>query len=116
MTAQATYYTRESFLSAHDDIADHKKNRLVAYVLGFAKNWAIDWGGLLQFFDPESGEIIESFLPTFNGLTLFRVPQWHSVSFVAPFARAPRFSVTGWYYGEESEKNEGAANIPVELS
>ncbi len=105
ITAQAVCYTRESFLSAHDDVADEKKNRLVAYVLGFAKDWKIDWGGLLQFHDPDGGRIIDSFLPTFNGLTLFRVPQWHSVSFVTPFALGPRFSVTGWYYGEEAKNN-----------
>jgi len=110
ITAQATHYTRESFLCAHDDVAEHKKNRRVAYVLGFAKDWVMDWGGLLHFFDPEGGGVIESFLPTFNGLTLFRVPQWHSVSFVTPFARGPRFSVTGWYYGEETENNDAPAS------
>ena len=108
ITAQAACYTRESFLSAHDDVADYEKNRLVAYVLGFAKDWKIDWGGLLQFLDPEGSRVIDSFLPTFNGLTLFRVPQWHSVSFVTPFALGPRFSVTGWYYGEEAKNNGNA--------
>ena len=116
ITAQATCYTHESFLSAHDDVADHKKNRLVAYVLGFAKDWKIDWGGLLQFHDPQGGRVIDGFLPAFNGLTLFRVPQWHSVSFVTPFAQGPRFSVTGWYYGEEPEKNEDAANASGEAA
>jgi Rps23 Pro-64 3,4-dihydroxylase Tpa1-like proline 4-hydroxylase len=105
ITAQATCYVPESFLSVHDDVADEKKNRLVAYVLGFAKDWKIDWGGLLQFHDPDGSRIIDSFLPIFNGLTLFRVPQWHSVSFVTPFALGPRFSVTGWYYGEEAKNN-----------
>jgi len=110
MTAQATCYSRECFLTAHDDVAEHKNNRLVAYVLGFAKDWKIDWGGLLQFFDPKDGKVIDSLLPAFNGLTLFRVPQWHSVSFVTPFALGPRFSVTGWYYGEETEATSNNAN------
>jgi SM-20-related protein len=110
ITAQATHYTRESFLCAHDDIADHKNNRLVAYVLGFSKDWISDWGGLLQFFDKEGGDVIESYIPSFNGLTLFRVPQWHSVSFVTPFARVPRLSVTGWYYGEETQTSGDPAN------
>jgi len=113
LTAQATHYTRESFLCAHDDVADHKDNRLVAYVLGFTKDWASDWGGLLQFFDREGGEVVDSFLPTFNGLTLFRVPQWHSVSFVTPFARGSRLSVTGWYYGEETENSDDPASASV---
>ena len=106
VSAQATCYIRESFLTAHDDVADHNKNRLVAYVLGFTKDWKSDWGGFLQFLDPESGRVIGSFPPTFNALTLFRVPQWHSVSFVTPFAMGQRFSVTGWYYREDS-KNDG---------
>jgi len=116
ITAQAACYTRESFLSAHDDVADDKKNRLVAYVLGFAKDWKIDWGGLLHFHDQEGGRIIDSFLPTFNGLTLFRVPQWHSVSFVTPFSLGPRFSVTGWFYGDEPQKNGDTANASGEAA
>jgi SM-20-related protein len=105
ITAQATCYMPESFLSAHDDVADNVENRLVAYVLGITKDWKFDWGGFLQFLDPESGKVIDSFPPTFNSLMLFRVPQWHSVSFVTPFALRPRISVTGWYYGEEAKSN-----------
>jgi SM-20-related protein len=29
-------------------------------------------------------------------LTIFKVPRQHSVGFVAPFAAAPRHSITGW--------------------
>lgn len=108
ITAQATCYVPESFLFTHDDIADSAPNRLIAYVLGFTKGWKHDWGGLLQFLDPQSGEIIESFPPTFNSLMMFRVPQWHSVSFVAPFALRPRISVTGWCYSETKSDGNGA--------
>ena len=108
ITAQATCYVPESFLSAHDDVSDNVENRLVAYVLGITKDWKFDWGGFLQFLDPESGKVIDSFPPTFNSLMLFRVPQWHSVSFVAPFALKPRISVTGWYYGEDANTNGNA--------
>jgi Rps23 Pro-64 3,4-dihydroxylase Tpa1-like proline 4-hydroxylase len=46
-----------------------------------------------------------SYIPAFNALTLFRVPQWHSVSYVTPFAMGPRFSVTGWFRGNEPERD-----------
>lgn len=104
----ATCYMRESFLSAHNDAAESLEDRLVAYVLSFAKDWKFDWGGLLQFLDAEDGRVIDSFLPTFNALTLFRVPQLHSVSFVTPFAMGPRISVTGWYHGPAAKKNAKA--------
>jgi Rps23 Pro-64 3,4-dihydroxylase Tpa1-like proline 4-hydroxylase len=29
-------------------------------------------------------------------MNIFRVPQLHAVSYVAPFARADRYSITGW--------------------
>jgi SM-20-related protein len=94
----ATCYMRESFLTAHPDAPID--DRLVAYVFRFTKNWKIDWGGHLQFHDDENGQIVDSYIPAFNALTLFRVPQWHSVSFVTPFAMGPRFSVTGWFHGK----------------
>jgi SM-20-related protein len=81
-------------------------HRRVAYVLGLTKDWKFDWGGFLQFLDPESGRVIDSFPPAFNVLTLFRVPQWHSVSFVTPFAMGQRLSLLGWYYGAEAKINE----------
>ena len=96
----ATCYTRDSFLTAHPDAPID--DRLVAYVFSFTKEWKADWGGLLQFFDGENGKIVDSLIPAFNALTLFRVPQWHSVSIVTPFAMGPRFSVTGWFRGGAS--------------
>jgi SM-20-related protein len=74
----------------------------VAYVFSFTKNWKIDWGGLLQFHDDENCKIIDSYVPAFNALTIFRVPQWHSVSYVTPFAMGPRYAVAGWYHGDKS--------------
>jgi SM-20-related protein len=97
----ASRYMRESFLAAHNDAAESLEDRLVAYTIGFSKDWKFDWGGLLQFLDAEDGRVVDSYLPTFNTLTLFRVPQLHSVSYVTPFAMGPRLSVTGWYHGDK---------------
>ncbi|MEG3182286.1 2OG-Fe(II) oxygenase [Sphingomonas sp. LT1P40] len=92
--AQATRYLSGDFLTAHDD-AVPGKNRHAAYVLGLTPQWRAEWGGLLLFHGGAGG-IAEGYVPGFNTLSLFAVPQAHSVSLVAPYAAHPRLSVTGW--------------------
>ena len=91
--AQATYYRPGDYLTLHDDTGVGE--RRAAYTLGFTRNWRADWGGQLLFHAPD-GEIVRGLQPGFNVLTLFRTPQWHSVAPVAPYAGAPRLSITGW--------------------
>ncbi|WP_299307473.1 2OG-Fe(II) oxygenase family protein [uncultured Croceicoccus sp.] len=91
---QATRYLPGQFLTAHDD-AVAGKNRVAAYVLNLTPKWRSEWGGLLQFHRAD-GDIECGFSPGYNVLNLFRVPQMHSVSFVAPFAAEPRLAITGW--------------------
>lgn len=92
---QATLYLPGHFLNSHNDkIAGHK--RRVAYVLNMSKNWNPDWGGLLQFYDAEKS-VEQVFVPRFNSLTLFTVPQDHAVTAVAPYAPHGRFAITGWF-------------------
>ena len=93
--AQATKYLSGHFLTTHDDDVGGK-NRRAAYVLSMTKNWRADWGGQLQFFG-EDGQVERAFVPGFNTLSVFLVPQRHAVSALAPFAGAPRFSITGWF-------------------
>lgn len=92
--AQATSYSAGHFLTTHDDDVDGKE-RQAAYVFGLTESWRPDWGGLLRFHTSD-GEVEEAWLPRFNALTVFRVPQLHSVSAVAPIALGRRHSVTGW--------------------
>jgi Rps23 Pro-64 3,4-dihydroxylase Tpa1-like proline 4-hydroxylase len=92
--AQATAYGPGHFLTPHDDLAP-KQQRRVAYVLNLTPQWNVEWGGLLTFHD-DTTKTAEAFIPAFNTLNLFAVPQPHSVSFVAPFAPRRRYSVTGW--------------------
>lgn len=99
--AQATRYMPGHFLTKHNDIAD-KEYRHVAYVLNMTKNWRADWGGLLQFTD-EHDNVVETFMPAFNSLTLFSVPMWHHVSYVAPFATLGRYAITGWGLSRPAE-------------
>jgi SM-20-related protein len=94
-SAQATRYRPGQFLKYHTDI-DSREGRLYAYVINLTRDWQADWGGLLQFIDA-SGAVVDTFLPRYNALSLFRVPQGHAVSLVAPWARTPRLSITGWF-------------------
>ncbi|MFC5344737.1 2OG-Fe(II) oxygenase family protein [Brevundimonas staleyi] len=92
--AQATRYTAGHYLTEHDD-EKPSAGRLYAYVLNLTPDWRTDWGGLLAFID-EDDHVAEAYRPSYNALNIFRVPQRHAVSFVAPFAAAPRLSITGW--------------------
>ena len=92
--AKASRYTAGDFLTLHHDRQDGS-SRIAAYVFGLTEGWRAEYGGLLLFHEP-GGEIERGFVPAMNALTLFAVPQGHSVSQVTPFAPVPRLSVTGW--------------------
>jgi len=93
--AQFTRYTSGQFLTRHkDDITPER--RRIAYVMGFSEDWHPDWGGLLQFFETD-GTPRDAWIPAFNSLSLFDVRHVHSVTYVTPFARTPRLSLTGWF-------------------
>ncbi|MEO0440292.1 MAG: 2OG-Fe(II) oxygenase family protein [Pseudomonadota bacterium] len=94
-SAQATCYQPGDFLSEHDD-SHSQEPRRIAYVLNLTiPDWKSEWGGFLNFFDND-GNVSLGLRPVFNTLNLFRVPQRHSVSLVAPSAPIGRFSITGW--------------------
>jgi len=92
--AQCTRYRPGDYLNRHTDEAEGK-NRLFAYVMNLTPGWSVDWGGLLQFIDPD-GHVAEAYTPAFNALNIFKVPQPHSVSMVTPFAGGHRLAITGW--------------------
>jgi SM-20-related protein len=95
VNAQATRYGAGQFLTRHQDKHEHE-NRVCAYVINLSKHWDSDWGGLLQFHDQEN-RLLESYVPYWNHLSLFRVPQSHSVSLLSPWAGQPRLAITGWF-------------------
>ena len=94
INGQATRYLPGHFLTSHDDGIDGE-DRVAAYVINLTRNWRADWGGLLQFHNA-SDDIPLALKPGFNTIHLFRVPRQHSVSYVTPFAAAPRYAITGW--------------------
>jgi SM-20-related protein len=91
---QATYYASGHFLKLHNDDAKAGDDRRYACVVGLTKEWQSDWGGLLQFVD--DNKVTRSFTPSFNSCAIFKVPRDHQVSYVAPYAGKPRYSLTGW--------------------
>ncbi len=99
--AQYTRYTPGQFLTRHRDDAA-SEHRRVAYVYSLTQGWHPDWGGLLQFFEND-GTPRDAWLPAFNTLSLFEVRHVHSVTYVAPFARSPRLSLTGWFRSQGSK-------------
>ena len=90
---QATLYAPGHFLNVHNDTGDNAERR-AAYVMGFSKEWQTNWGGHLLFLDGD--DIEKGFSPSFNTLTLFKVPRSHIVTQVTNFAGAGRYSITGW--------------------
>jgi hypothetical protein len=93
---QATRYRPGHYLTRHLD--DPKgESRRYAFVIGMTKMWRPDWGGLLQFFSEDGLSGAEALIPGFNCIDLFDVKHWHSVTYVAPFAQAPRLALSGWF-------------------
>ena len=95
VNAQATRYRPGHFLKLHND-SHASDGYLYAYVLNLSRDWNADWGGLLQFISA-TGAVEQTFVPVWNSLSLFRVPTFHAVSLVAPWAERPRLAITGWY-------------------
>ncbi len=94
-TLQCTRYRPGQYLMPHEDM-DVSEGRRYAFVINLSRDWRPDWGGQLQFIGPDGG-IVETFLPRWNSLSLFRVPQSHQVTLVSPWAVRPRHALTGWW-------------------
>ncbi len=98
--AQACWYSPGCFLKDHDDGNVTDEDRRFAYVIGLTKDWEADWGGQLQF--TEEGKVTKTITPSFNTITLFKVPQSHHVNFVAPYAGKARLTITGWLRADKA--------------
>lgn len=93
---QASRFVPGQVLTEHSDRGGGK--RLFAHVFNFSRAWNPDWGGLLVFYD-KTGHVSRGFAPVFNSLNLFRTPQSHAVTQIAPFAQRPRLAISGWLMG-----------------
>lgn len=92
--AQCTRYRPGHFLLPHEDI-DEQEGRRYAYVLNLTRDWKPDWDGQLQFIEGDT--VVDTLLPRWNTLSLFRVPQRYQVTLVVSWATAPSLAMTGWW-------------------
>jgi len=91
--AMATLYEPGNFLKNHDDLQYFEnEDRKCACVLQLSKDWVPDWGGNLIFTSGSEHEF--GITPTFNQFAIFKVPHDHHVSYVAPYATKPRYTIT----------------------
>jgi len=90
-------YSNGNFLSTHSD----KGNGRLAFVINLTKFWKPHYGGNLHFLNNERTEIIETYVPQFNNLIIFHVPEEngipHYVSHVAPNIKLSRYAISGWF-------------------
>lgn len=93
---QATLFGPQHFLGRHQD-QQLEEGWTIAYVLNMTTvDWHPDWGGYLLFYN-DDGDVIDGYLPRFNTLNLFTVPQHHAVGYVPPHAPQGRISISGWF-------------------
>ena len=97
----ANLYEPSHFKNLHDDMrldknARDRSVRRYAVVLGFTKNWSVNWGGEMSFYPGPNPISAETSYPGFNSLEIFEIPVLHRVSMVMPFAAKGRYTITGW--------------------
>lgn len=91
----ASCYGPNHFLGRHID-SHVEEGWRIAYVLNLTiDDWYPDWGGYLVFYD-DDGNVETGYMPRFNTLNLFKVPQAHAVTYVPPFAPRGRYAISGW--------------------
>jgi Rps23 Pro-64 3,4-dihydroxylase Tpa1-like proline 4-hydroxylase len=90
-------YKTGNFLSPHSD----RGNGRLAFVINLTKFWKPQYGGNLHFMNDDRTEILDTFVPEFNNLVIFYVPEGdgvpHFVSHIAPNVKHNRFAITGWF-------------------
>jgi len=97
--ARATCYRPGYFLTEHEDALE-RGQRLFAFELNLTPRWQPDWGGQLLFVRPD-GHVAEAYTPAWNALNIFKTPQPHAISVVAPFAQGVRYAIGGWICAEK---------------
>lgn len=90
-------YKAGNFLAPHSDAGNGK----LAFVINLTKYWKPQYGGNLHFMNENRTEIIDTFVPEFNNMVIFNVPEGggipHFVSHIVPSVKYFRFAVTGWF-------------------
>ena len=101
VTCQSTRFRSGHFVlfNSATALSDKTRKRRICFHLGLTADWKPEWGGLLEFRN-QHDKSIEAFVPCFNTLDLFLVPQGYWISSVAAFAPAMRLAVSGRIYAK----------------
>ena len=89
-------YKSGHYLAPHSDINNGK----LAFVINLSYNWKPQYGGILHILNNDRTEILHSFVPSFNNMVIFEIPEEgipHYVSNVSPNIKNIRYALTGWY-------------------
>jgi len=90
-------YGSNSFLTVHNDQGNGK----IAFVINLTKNWKPQYGGNFHLLSNDRETILKVISPTFNSLTVFKVPDPggvpHFVSHVVPDLKKYRYAIGGWF-------------------
>lgn len=93
----SSWYDEGDFLCVHTDFGQGQ----VAFVLNLVRNWKFIYGGNLVMFEKDHRTPKKIFIPSFNTLVLFRVPEHgipHCVTHVVPgTGKSRRIAISGWY-------------------
>lgn len=113
----ANLYEPSHFKNLHDDMrvdksARDRSVRKFAVVLGFTKNWSVNWGGEMSFFPGPNPISAQTSYPGFNSLEIFEIPVLHRVSMVMPFAANGRYTITGWLREDQDVVRLDLGDIP----
>ena len=68
-----------------------------AFAINMTLEWMPEWGGLREFSGKRDYSV-EAYIPSFNVLDIFALPQGHWISQVTPFASASRLEISGRIY------------------
>jgi len=95
-TLFSSLYEEGDFLSIHHDGPNGK----IGFVYNLCPDWKPDWGGLLHTLTNDKKQVLKTYVPGFNTLTMFdsstETGYPHYVSHVVS-KNVQRFSFTGWY-------------------
>jgi SM-20-related protein len=96
---QATRHRRNHFSTFRALMPPTQSSETVfaAFTITLNLEWMPEWGGLLEFQSHE-GYVVEAYVPSFNVIDIFSLPQGHWISPVAPFAAGMRMAISGRLY------------------
>lgn len=87
-------YRPGDFLAPHHD----ESNGGIGFVYQLSSDWKPQHGGHLMFLEPDWVHVDHAIVPTFNTLTLFRIPKGTGAPhMVSQVVAGRRLAITGWY-------------------